>query len=158
MRATGARSDARGIRVLRGGIGSQLNDFFAVSDKIQGVINLKAYWEFGAQEPSGWVECVAYNRLFARAAERRRVNRSKALPGSRTQASALASKRAGSLSAAGTSASGRNRSTDCVSATGNLCRSNCLCKAEYRAIYFNLQNPTRAWLAGGRGEKGGCWS
>jgi hypothetical protein len=40
---------------LRGEIGSQLNDFFAVSDKIQGVINLKAYWEFGAQNrPDGW--------------------------------------------------------------------------------------------------------
>jgi hypothetical protein len=37
------------------GVGPQLNYFFAVTDKIQGVVNVKAYWEFAAQNrPDGW--------------------------------------------------------------------------------------------------------
>ena len=37
------------------GIGPQLNYFFPVSDKIQGYVNVKAYWEFAAQNrPEGW--------------------------------------------------------------------------------------------------------
>jgi hypothetical protein len=37
------------------GVGLQLNYFFPVTDKIQGVVNVKAYWEFAAQNrPNGW--------------------------------------------------------------------------------------------------------
>jgi hypothetical protein len=37
------------------GVGPQLNYFFPVSDKIQGVVNVKAYREFAAQNrPEGW--------------------------------------------------------------------------------------------------------
>jgi hypothetical protein len=37
------------------GVGPQLNYFFPVTDKIQGVVNVKAYWEFAAQNrPDGW--------------------------------------------------------------------------------------------------------
>jgi hypothetical protein len=37
------------------GIGPQLNYFFPVTDKIQGVVSVKAYWEFAAQNrPDGW--------------------------------------------------------------------------------------------------------
>jgi hypothetical protein len=37
------------------GVGPQLNYFFPVSDKIQGVVNVKAYWEFASQNrPDGW--------------------------------------------------------------------------------------------------------
>ena len=37
------------------GVGPQLKYFFPVSDKIQGVVNVKAYWEFASQNrPDGW--------------------------------------------------------------------------------------------------------
>ena len=37
------------------GVGPQLNYFFPVTDKIQGVANVKAYWEFAAQNRAeGW--------------------------------------------------------------------------------------------------------
>jgi hypothetical protein len=37
------------------GVGPQLNYFFPVTDKIQGVVNVKAYREFAAQNrPDGW--------------------------------------------------------------------------------------------------------
>jgi hypothetical protein len=37
------------------GIGRQLNYFFPVGDKIQGVVNVKAYREFAAENrPEGW--------------------------------------------------------------------------------------------------------
>ena len=37
------------------GVGPQLSYFFPVTDKIQGVANVKAYWEFAAQNrPDGW--------------------------------------------------------------------------------------------------------
>jgi hypothetical protein len=37
------------------GVGPQLNYFFPVTDKIQGVVNVKAYWEFAGQNrPDGW--------------------------------------------------------------------------------------------------------
>jgi hypothetical protein len=37
------------------GVGPQLNYFFPAGDKIQGVVNVKAYWEFASQNrPDGW--------------------------------------------------------------------------------------------------------
>jgi hypothetical protein len=37
------------------GVGPQLNYFFPVTDKIQDVVTVKAYWEFAAQNrPDGW--------------------------------------------------------------------------------------------------------
>ena len=43
--------------------------------------------------------------------------------------------------------------TDCVSATGNLCRSRFLCKVGYRVIRFDWQNPIRGRVAEGRVRK-----
>ena len=44
---------------MRGWVGPHLNYFFPVSDKIQGAVNLKAYWEFAARNrPDGRNACL----------------------------------------------------------------------------------------------------
>jgi hypothetical protein len=50
---SGAKLGAFQSRVA--GIGPQANVFFPVGDSIQGVMNVKAYWEFAAENrPQGW--------------------------------------------------------------------------------------------------------
>jgi hypothetical protein len=51
----GAGARLGGFESRVAGVGPQINYFFPVGDKIQGLMNVKAYWEFAAENrPSGW--------------------------------------------------------------------------------------------------------
>ncbi|MBN9601681.1 MAG: transporter [Afipia felis] len=51
----GAPASLGGFRSRVAGIGPQIGYSFAISDKLEGYINLKGYWEFAAQNrPEGW--------------------------------------------------------------------------------------------------------
>ena len=58
QQATGDRGPGASLGAFESGVagvGPQLNYFFPVTDKIQGYVNVKAYWEFAHENrPDGW--------------------------------------------------------------------------------------------------------